>query len=279
MPPRDFLSRTHKEDPEKELEPGCLWETFVRQAEQQEPDGFEDDDASSHEENEIIMAEFIRPVAPPYINVREEYGDTLQPLLDNIAIIQEEARQIPLWTAWPEQAHYSSPESWTVFPLCYCFPAHDVSRLRWIPKTSSLVPRTVQMLQCIPQLRTALFSRLAPETTLTAHTGWSDLANHVYRLHLPLVVPGDNGSSIDGIDGDVDDGKHLCGTWVDGCVETHAVGRFVAFDDSKVHRAFNYSKEERVVLILDVIRPEGLPKGTATGGHTEELDAYIQQMT
>ena len=38
-------------------------------------------------------------------------------------------------------------------------------------------------------MRTALFSRLEPNTTLGAHTGWADLANHVLRLHIPLVVP------------------------------------------------------------------------------------------
>ena len=67
----------------------------------------------------------------------------------------------------------------------------------------------------------------------------------------------------------------LCGTWVDGCVETHEEGRVICFDDSKVHRAFNYSNEERVVLIIDLARPEGLPLGTATGGHSDELDDFI----
>lgn len=108
-----------------------------------------------------------------------------------------------------------------------------------------------------------MFSRLSPETTLEAHTGWEDLANHVYRLHLPLLVPPGG----------------LCGTWVDGVVETHEVGRPLCFDDSKVHRAFNYSHEDRIVLILDIARPSALPIGTATGGHTDELDHFIQSLS
>ena len=89
------------------------------------------------------------------------------------------------------------------------------------------------------------------------------MANHVLRLHIPLVVP-EGG---------------LCGTWVDGCVETHAVGRPLLFDDSKIHRAFNYSDQSRVVLIVDVARnPSAMPIGTATGGHSDELDRFIQQM-
>ena len=109
----------------------------------------------------------------------------------------------------------------------------------------------------------ALFSRLDPETTLEAHTGWEDLANHVHRLHLPLVVPPGG----------------LCGTWVDGAVETHETGRLLCFDDSKIHRAFNYSREDRIVLILDMVRPPDLPIGTATSGHTEELDVFINSLT
>jgi Aspartyl/Asparaginyl beta-hydroxylase len=61
-------------------------------------------------------------------------------------------------------------------------------------------------------------------------------------------------------------------------VETHSVGRPLCFDDSKIHRAFNYSKSPRIVLILDLVRPSYLPLGTATGGHSDELDNFIAQM-
>lgn len=48
-------------------------------------------------------------------------------------------------------------------------------------------------------------------------------------------------------------------------VETHDEGRVIVFDDSRNHRAFCYGDNERVVLILDLERPDTLPKGTATG--------------
>lgn len=67
---------------------------------------------------------------------------------------------------------------------------------------------------------------------------------------------------------------------MDGCVETHKVGRPLIFDDSKIHRAFNYHPtQSRVVLIVDLARPKDLPKGFATGGHSEELDSFIRQMS
>ena len=55
----------------------------------------------------------------------------------------------------------------------------------------------------------------------------------------------------------------------------------LCFDDSKVHRAFNYSKQDdRIVLILDLARPGKLPlAGTATGGHTDEVDDFINSVS
>ena len=223
----------------------------------------------------------------------------MQELLEPAAqqILREEAARIPQWTAWLEHQRYrastqyrccchaaaaagdidilASAEAeaaapWNVFPMLYCFPAHDVSRRQWIEATAAHVPQTVQLLKRIvgDTLRTALFSRLDADSVVEAHTGWADLANHVYRVHVPIDIPMDD----DGAVGD------LCSTWVDGCVVTHAPDRLIVFDDSKMHRAFHYSSQPaRVVLILDLARPPYLPLGTDTGGHSEELDSFIAQ--
>ena len=50
----------------------------------------------------------------------------------------------------------------------------------------------------------------------------------------------------------------------------------MVFDDSKLHKAFNGCTEERLVLIVDLLRPPGVPLGTADGEHTPELDAFIE---
>ncbi len=258
LPPRDMLNSPIGEG---DKYPGCLIETFL-----DEP--VETDDGDLQLPIEPILRQ--RMVSPPYLNHDEEFPRLLDQLVEKIDDIRREAQLIPQWTAWPERNHYSSSgensgASWTVFPLCYTFPANDVTQRKFIDKTCAFVPATTALLQEIgPSLRTALFSRLDPNTKLGTHTGWSDLANHVIRVHIPLIVP----------QGDV------CGTWVDGCVETQNVGLVVSFDDSKVHRAFNYSEtEERIVLIVDLERPSNLPQGTAKGGHTDELDAFIQELT
>lgn len=242
--------------------PGCLTETYLEEA--------VDDSANCELQLPVEPVLRYRMVSPPYLMHDREYPGLLDPIRQRLDDIRREAKLIPHWTAWPERNHYSSSgenggASWTVFPLCYTFPANDITQRKFIDKTCAFVPVTTALLEGLgPLLRTALFSRLDPKTKLGTHTGWSDLANHVLRVHIPLIVPR----------GDV------CGTWVDGCVETQDVGRIICFDDSKVHRAFNYSEsEERIVLIIDLKRPSNLPKGTAVGGHTDELDGFIQELS
>lgn len=273
IPVRDKLSPEYplkSKKTDETLSDGCLWERFPKLQDDEE----DDEEIKNEHESEVEEEdEDVRMVCPPYISYTQDYPDLLEPLLEHLSTLREEAASIPRWTAWPERQHYRPSSangdeevaSWTVFPLCHCFPANAVENRKFIDVTCAFVPQTVALLKekLGDTLRTALFSRLDPETTLEAHTGWQDLANHVIRVHIPLVVPAGS----------------LCGTWVDGCVETHQEGRPLCFDDAKVHRAFNYSKQERVVLILDLARPSQLPRGHATGGHTEELDSFINSLT
>ncbi|KAG7355007.1 aspartyl/asparaginyl beta-hydroxylase-domain containing protein [Nitzschia inconspicua] len=273
MEPTSREEETFKQ--QKESIDGCLWESFV------EKRNDEDEEATNNntkESDKSIQDTSYRVVCPPYLNVYEEYRTTRIPELfarESLHVFIRDALSIPQWTPWPESVHYKvnstngeATNPWTVFPLCHCFPADCPENLTWIPATRAHVPETCALLEDLvgtSHLRTALFSQLAPNSVLEAHTGWADLANHVLRLHIPLVVPKQE--------------MGLCGTWVDGCVETHIVGRPLLFDDSKIHRAFNYSNETRIVLIVDLARPSHLPIGYADGGHTEELDAFIQEMS
>lgn len=181
---------------------GSMWEKYM----EVQPEADANTDEADNPKQKVVMH---RMISPPYLSHEQEYRDLLDSIISNISHIREEAMKIPQWTAWPERNHYSSSTddednpyaAWTVFPLCHTFPANDVSQLKFIETTCSFVPQTTCILKSIgPKLRTALFSRLDKRTTLGTHTGWSDLANYVLRVHIPLIVP--NGES--------------CGTWVDG---------------------------------------------------------------
>lgn len=223
-------------------------------------DELSDSDISSDEEDEV---------APRYYDWRE-YFPEIQGLIDNYDDIVEEMKTLTSgrWCPWPEYKLYSANDQngdWKVIPLMHTFPAWDSKRTKLIEGNCLACPKTMSLLNKIPGLRTVLFSRLGPRTRLSSHQGWADLANYVLRCHLPLVLPNTEKFS------------NSCGMWVEGEIQPHKERDVLVFDDSKMHKAFNGSDEERIILIFDLVRPESLPKGLATGGHTEQLDEFISQ--
>lgn len=215
-----------------------------------------------------------------WIDIFPELGVFLEK--ENFDAVVAEAMSVPRWTPWPE-SHFSKNGAidWTVFPFLHTFPALDESKKTFVDTTCEYCPQTVALLKKIPNIRTALFSRLGLGTDLNPHTGWEDLANHVLRCHVSLVVPEDQN----------------CGLWVDNVEQYHKEGNIIVFDDSKTHYAFNRmkvngngevenvtlsntedrEKTDRIVLIIDIMRPRHLPLGDAKGGHTPELDGFISQ--
>jgi aspartyl/asparaginyl beta-hydroxylase (cupin superfamily) len=102
-------------------------------------------------------------------------------------------------------------------------------------------PKTWEAVQAAPQqwiLRsspTVMFSLLRPGTRIPAHSG---VHNTRLTCHLPLIVPPD------------------CGFRVGNEVRQWSEGKLLIFDDTIEHEAWNESKEDRVVLIFDIGRPD-----------------------
>lgn len=169
-----------------------------------------------------------------------------------------------LWHAWPEehlQTQGIDEQKWTVIPFCYTIPA-DTGSTVWLSGITPFFPQTIALLKCIPGLKTALISKLGPNTTLVPHSGWPDVSNHVLRVHfcLQLLEPGSTGLV------------------VADTVQYHQEGEFITFDDSLVHHAFNTSNyHDRIVLILDIARPRAAPQGMAEGRNAaESLASFIK---
>lgn len=171
------------------------------------------------------------------------------------------------WHAWPETTLYMRDDgvatSWKVVPFAYTFPS-DTGETKWVPSSCAVLPRLAAALRAIPGLRIALLSRLGPGTRLSPHQGWREISNHVLRVHLALRVParGCSGVVVEGAGG--------------ATVREHVAGELLCFDDSLTHWAFNdHPSEDRVVLIFDILRPEGVAPGTAAEGATAELESFM----
>lgn len=101
-------------------------------------------------------------------------------------------------------------------------------------------PKTTALLQSLPLARqegygpTAMFSALAPRTTIPPHTGSS---NARLIVHLPLILPAN------------------CGFRVGNETREWRMSEAWVFDDSIEHEAWNRSDQVRAILIFDVWNP------------------------
>lgn len=101
-------------------------------------------------------------------------------------------------------------------------------------------PRTAEVLESVPMLQvdgyapTAMFSILAPQTHIPAH---SSVTNTRLVVHLPLVVPAG------------------CRFRVGSETREWQEGRAWIFDDTIEHEAWNDSDKPRVILMFDIWNP------------------------
>jgi len=102
-----------------------------------------------------------------------------------------------------------------------------------------IVPNTCKFIAEIPNLFQAFFSILDPKKSIPRHKG---IYKGYIRYHLGLKVPKENTPKI--------------------CVNNQDYiwkeRESILFDDSWCHEVINNCKEERIVLIVDVLRP--MPK-------------------
>ncbi|WP_089504145.1 aspartyl/asparaginyl beta-hydroxylase domain-containing protein [Methylobacterium indicum] len=127
---------------------------------------------------------------------------------------------------------FNRDKRWNVFML-YCYGAKP-------ERNRTLCPRTVAVLDRIPNLSQAFFSILDPGKSIPAHSG----PTRTYiRYHLGLKVPENKPPQIRV--------KDTLYTWKEG--------ESVLFDDSWNHEILNESDGLRAVLIVDVLRPLPFP--------------------
>jgi beta-hydroxylase len=128
-----------------------------------------------------------------------------------------------------EQYHVISEDKWDFIPL-FCYGQE-------ITEFTSLFPATKKALLEIPDMTTAFFSILKPDTFIKEHRG---AYKGYLRYQLGVVIPKP---------------EKLCGILIHDVPYHWKEGESVIFDDTFLHSAWNKSNEERVVLYVDFIRP------------------------
>lgn len=118
----------------------------------------------------------------------------------------------------------------------------SLSALFWGLKISDIVAKKCPILYTellkVPGIVSISFSRLEPYTNISEHHGET---NAIIRCHFGIEVPAS---------------LPECGMQVAGEEKGWEEGKWVFFNDAQYHSAWNKNDKRRILLIIDVIRPE-----------------------
>ena len=160
----------------------------------------------------------------PELNIINENRDIIFKEFNN-------AIKTKIWNDWINGNHI------TLVPLNCCG--------FWSESVSNILPKTTNILKQIPGILSVSFSRLKPNTQLTPHQDWEKTSNNVLRCHYGLIVP------------------QNCGSIIENWIEFIENNKWLVLDITKNHTSFNYSNEDRYIIIVDMKRPNDLLPGTS----------------
>lgn len=159
-----------------------------------------------------------------------------------------------IWINWPEKELYGEDMTWKIIPICFCVPSDDNNNMVWIDQSRKFIPKIYDYIKSLKNVKTALISKMGKNTKLGYHQGWACVANHVLRCHLPILVE-----------------ENKSGVVVDQHLQYHDLNSYILFDDSIRHYGFNYSENDRYVLIIDFPRPLNIQSGSSDIETSSEL--------
>jgi aspartyl/asparaginyl beta-hydroxylase (cupin superfamily) len=132
-----------------------------------------------------------------------------------------------------EQVTQEDFQTYRDFPMWKVFifrKGFDPKDMAYFPENCARCPETMRILDSVPGVTSAAFSRLLPGTHLWPHR----CGNTPLRCHLGLVV----------VDG--------CALNVGGMVREWSEGKTMAFSAQVLHEAWNRNTQARTVLLFDV---------------------------
>jgi aspartyl/asparaginyl beta-hydroxylase (cupin superfamily) len=168
-------------------------------------------------------------------------------------VVQKQNRKKDLFEPWIEKNLYqeSNDEGWDVAPLM-------IAGVK-IKERCVNFPKLIELTDQMEGIMSISFSLLKPGTHIVPHKGYDDYSEKVYRYHLGLIVPkGDIGIRVE---------KEIRG-W--------EVGKSFIFDDYMVHEAWNFTNEERVVLIMDFLKDINNPVSFDDANFAKASTPYLK---
>jgi len=165
--------------------------------------------------------DFARTLKAEWENIREEFARKFD---ERDAVL------------WPQPFVYT--KEWKLLPLLDHgrMAQHGVAGIdKELERNQGNFPTTMEILNRLPGLVTAGFSRLAPGTRIHPHKG---IDHTVLRCHLGLVVPPGCTLHVHGVQREWEDRS----VWL--------------FDDTYAHEVWSDSDQPRVVLIMDFNRTD-----------------------
>jgi len=109
-------------------------------------------------------------------------------------------------------------------------------------KNQKHFPETTKIINTIPDLISFSFNKLEAETEIQAHCGDT---NGIFRCHLGIEIPAT---------------LPQCGFEVNKEKQSWSNHDLLIFCDAVNHRAWNETKQNRYILLFDIIREEYLPQ-------------------
>jgi aspartyl/asparaginyl beta-hydroxylase (cupin superfamily) len=120
-----------------------------------------------------------------------------------------------------------------------------ISLMTWgveLFKNQRYFPLTTSLIKKHPQIVSASFNLLEPNSKILPHCGDT---NAIYRCHLGIEIPS---------------GLPDCGFKVKDELRAWENGKWLIFMDAYNHEAWNNTGKERYIFLMDVMRDEFLPK-------------------
>jgi aspartyl/asparaginyl beta-hydroxylase (cupin superfamily) len=105
-------------------------------------------------------------------------------------------------------------------------------------KRQCYFPKTMEIVRKYPEIISLSFNQLAPKGKILPHCGDT---NAIYRCHLGLEVPAS---------------LPVTGFRVREETRSWSNGKWLIFMDAYNHEAFNLSDQKRIIMVVDVLRPE-----------------------